>query len=69
MREGIAGGGRFEDYAFLALMIPTIIFAMCRTPGEHADAFMGTLAPRVRSAVFDARSRLEEDVSSGGTTM
>lgn len=69
VRAGIGGGGRFEDYAFLALMIPTIIFAMCRTPSEHADAFMGTLAPRVRSAVFDARSRLEEDVSSGGTTM
>jgi len=51
IRAGMAGGGHPEDYVFLALMIPTIIFASCRTPSEQAHAFMGTLAPAVAAAI------------------
>src|SRR5437870_7500403 len=59
IHEGTAGGGAPDDYAFLALMIPTIIFARCRTPPEQADLFFRTLAPAVRSAVEDARETSE----------
>ncbi|MCI4371990.1 MAG: hypothetical protein L3J78_05005, partial [Thermoplasmata archaeon] len=52
IREGMAGGGRPEDYAFLAIMIPTIIFAMCRTPPDQANAFMALLAPAVREVII-----------------
>ena len=59
IHEGMAGGGAPDDYGFLALMIPTIIFAFSRTPSEQADTFFRTLAPAVRSAVEDARETSE----------
>jgi len=59
IREGTAGGGAPDDYAFLALMIPTIIFAFCRTPCEQADLFFRTLAPAVRSAIENAQETSE----------
>ena len=59
IHEGTAGGGAPDDYGFLALMIPTIIFAFSRTSSEQADMFFRTLAPAVRSAVEDARETSE----------
>lgn len=59
IREGIAGGGDPVQYAFLAVMIPTIIFAMCHAPRSEADGFMATLAPAVRS-VIEPRIKVED---------
>src|SRR5436190_1727978 len=59
IHEGTACGGAADDYGFLALMIPTIIFAFSRTPSEQGDTFFRTLAPAVRSAVEDARETSE----------
>jgi len=49
VREGVAGGGPAEEYALLAVMIPTIIFAMCKTPADQAASFFAILAPALRA--------------------
>jgi len=59
IHEGTAGGGAPDDYAFLALMIPTIIFALCRTPPEQADLLFRTLAPAVRSVIESTHETAE----------
>ena len=51
VREGIAGGGPPEEYALLAVMIPTIIFAMCKTPPDEAASFFAILAPALRATM------------------
>jgi len=51
IREGTATGHDAEDYVFMALIIPTVIFAMARTPPAEAEEFLGGLAAAVRSEV------------------
>ncbi len=51
VREGIAGGGPPEEYLLLAVMIPTIIFAMCKTPPDQAASFFAILAPALRATI------------------
>jgi hypothetical protein len=51
VREGVAGGGPPEEYALLAVMIPTIIFAMCKTPPDQAASFFEILAPALRATM------------------
>ena len=51
VREGITGGGPPEEYALLAVMIPTIIFAMCKTPPDQAASFFAILAPSLRATI------------------
>src|SRR5256886_4602389 len=54
VREGVEGGGPREEYLFLALMTPIIIFAFSRTPAEQADAFLETLSPALRAMAEQA---------------
>ncbi len=51
VREGIAGCGPPEEYLLLAVMIPTIIFAMCKTPPAQAASFFAILAPALRATI------------------
>ena len=51
VREGVAGGGPPEEYALLAVMIPTILFAMCKTPLDQAASFFAILAPALRATI------------------
>jgi len=51
VREGVAGGGPAEDYVLLAVMVPTIIFAMCKTPPDQAASFFAILAPALRATM------------------
>jgi len=51
VREGVAGGGPPEEYLLLAVMIPTIIFAMCKTPPDRAASFFAVLAPALRATI------------------
>ena len=51
VHEGIAGGGPPEEYALLAVMIPTIIFAFCKTPPDQAESFFASLAPALRASM------------------
>jgi len=51
VREGVAGGGPPEEYVLLAVMIPTIIFAMCKTPPDQAASFFAILAPALRATM------------------
>ena len=54
VREGVEGSGPREEYLFLALMTPIIIFAFSRTPAEQADAFLETLSPALRAMAEQA---------------
>src|SRR3989475_3975726 len=51
VRDGVAGGGPPEEYALLAVMIPTILFAMCKKPPDQAPPFFPILAPGLRSTM------------------
>ncbi len=51
IREGTAAGNDAEDYVFMALIIPTVIFALARTPPAETDEFLGGLADAVRSEI------------------
>ena len=51
VREGVAGGGPPAEYVLLAVMIPTIIFAMCKTPPDQAASFFAILAPALRATM------------------
>src|SRR6266702_3392584 len=51
IREGTATGHDAVDYVFIALIIPTVIFALSRTPPAEAEEFLGGLAAAVRLEV------------------
>jgi hypothetical protein len=62
VREGVAGGGAREEYLLLAVMIPTIIFTMCKTPPDHAASFFAILAPELRATMEEGLVTQEDPV-------
>lgn len=57
--EGMAGGGPPDGYGLLAVMIPTIVFAMCKTPPDQAASFFAILAPALRATMETGHVRSE----------